>query len=56
MHAERKSLKLAVSTLGGEIILIPPPAIFEHQSDVMEYFYEFLGRDDKVIKGFKFFI
>ena len=41
---------------GGKSPQVSPPAIFEHQSDVMEYFYDFLGRDDKVIKGFNFFI
>ena len=34
--------------------LFPPPAFFEHQSDVIEFFHYFLGSDDEVIKGFKF--
>ena len=57
-HAEAICLKSDIPTLGGEksYLFFPPPAIFEHQSDVMEYFYEFLGRDDEAIKGFKFFI
>ena len=44
---------------GGEktsMFFPPPPAIFEHQSHVIEFFHHFLGRDNRVIKGFKFFI
>ena len=37
-------------------MISPPPAIFEHQSDVIEFSNYFFGCKNKVIKGFKFFV
>ena len=47
-HATSIFLKSAIETLGGKRAFFPP-AIFEHQSDVMEFFHDFFGREYKVM-------